>query len=244
MNAHPSDQRALLVVREHDTALLQLRHRLRALPQQARIDELTAEDLATAGERAVAWGAVEDARTELRRIETDVELVETRIARDTERESASSSVKDVTALETEIHSLRDRLALLEDAELAVMERVESAEKAVALIDGRTLERADAIAALRAEQSSAAAEIEAEIATQEAERQTAAAIVGAELIAAYEARRARTGVGAGLLRQRSCGACSIELTGSDLERIRQLADDAVTFCPDCDAILVRTEESGL
>lgn len=244
MNAHPSDQRALLTLQALDTELLQLRHRLRSLPQQSAIDALRTENDATSRERAVAWGDVEDARAELRRIETDVELVDARIARDTEREASSSSSKDVNALEAEIHSLRDRKSLLEDAELVVMERVEAAERAVAEVDGRVSERADAIAALESELAAASATIHDEIAATEAERSTAAALVGAELLERYEDRRARTGTGAGLLRLRTCGACSIELTGADIERIRHLADDQVAFCPECEAILVRTEESGL
>lgn len=244
MNAHPSDQRALLTVQELDTELLQLRHRLRSLPQQVEIDALRAESDATSRERALAWGEVEDARAELRRIETDVELVDARIARDTEREASSSSSKDVNALEAEIHSLRERKSLLEDAELVVMERVEAAERAVAEIDGRVSERADAIASLEAQQAAASAEIEQLIVAKNDERATAAALVGAELIELYETRRGRTGTGAGLLRLRTCGACSIELTGADIERIRHIADDQVAFCPECDAILVRTEESGL
>jgi uncharacterized protein len=35
-----------------------------------------------------------------------------------------------------------------------------------------------------------------------------------------------------------------LSGTDLSTIRQAAADAVVTCPECGAILVRTEESGL
>jgi predicted nucleic acid-binding Zn-ribbon protein len=35
-----------------------------------------------------------------------------------------------------------------------------------------------------------------------------------------------------------------LTGSDLEQVRAAPADDVVFCPDCGAILVRTEESGI
>ena len=35
-----------------------------------------------------------------------------------------------------------------------------------------------------------------------------------------------------------------LSGTDLQRIRQAADDAIVNCPECGCILVRTEESGL
>jgi predicted nucleic acid-binding Zn-ribbon protein len=35
-----------------------------------------------------------------------------------------------------------------------------------------------------------------------------------------------------------------LSGTDLNTIRQAQDDDVVQCPECGAILVRTEESGL
>ena len=35
-----------------------------------------------------------------------------------------------------------------------------------------------------------------------------------------------------------------LAGTDLQAIRQAAEDAVVTCPECGCILVRTEESGL
>jgi len=37
---------------------------------------------------------------------------------------------------------------------------------------------------------------------------------------------------------------VTLTGSDLEMVRRAAPDEVILCPDSNAILVRTAESGL
>ena len=68
---------------------------------------------------------------------------------------------------------------------------------------------------------------------------------AELLAFYEQRRVRGGgVGAALLQHRTCGGCTMTLTGSDLESVRLAAPDEVVQCPECDRILVRTDESGL
>ena len=35
-----------------------------------------------------------------------------------------------------------------------------------------------------------------------------------------------------------------LTGSDLDTVRRAASDDVLLCPECDRILVRTDESGI
>jgi uncharacterized protein len=52
------------------------------------------------------------------------------------------------------------------------------------------------------------------------------------------------VGAALLRQRTCQGCNMTLTGSDLDTVRRSGPDDVLLCPECDRILVRTEESGI
>ncbi|QEO13057.1 hypothetical protein FLP10_00450 [Agromyces intestinalis] len=245
MKATPSAQLDLLRVQALDTRLAQLAHRLGALPQTAELAELATRDDVQRRARAEALGALEDIRTELGRIESDVQIVEARIARDGERLTHTSSMKDVTALESELVSLRKRLSDLEDQELVVMQRAEDAERVVASID----EERAAIAAdrlrLEGERGDAASALDADRVAAERDREAVAGLVPDDLLAFYEQRRTRGGgVGAALLRQRTCGGCTITLTGSDLERVRRAADDDVLQCPECDRILVRTDESGL
>ena len=66
----------------------------------------------------------------------------------------------------------------------------------------------------------------------------------DLLTLYEKQRERYGVGASHLRARVSSASGVELTGSDLETVRAAAPDEVVMCPDSNAILVRTGESGL
>lgn len=244
MNAHPTEQRTLLRLQELDTRALQLAHQERTLPQDAQLAELDVADGATARERLEAHTAAEAVRTEFARLEADVEVVKARIERDTARESAVASPKDLEALEHELGSLRARLSMLEDGELELMEQLEAAETELALIEGRAAERADARAVLDAARAERLAEIAAEREDVTADRRALAATIDPALLDEFEKRRARGAVAAGLLRQKTCGACSIELTGTDLERVRQQSAETLVFCPECDAILVRTEESGL
>ncbi|WP_438855945.1 zinc ribbon domain-containing protein [Agromyces sp. M3QZ16-3] len=245
MKASPADQEQLLRLQAIDTRLQQLAHRLRSLPQTAELASLGDRDTAVRGRRAEAIGALEDARAELGRIESDVEVVEKRIARDGDRLTHTSSMKDVQALEAELVSLRKRLSDLEDAELIVMEKVEAAEAHVAGIDRERAELAESTAALEAARDEAAGGLGTEREQAERDRGTIASTVPDDLLRFYEDRRVRGGgIGAALLRQRTCGGCTITLTGSDLEAVRRAADDEVVQCPECDRILVRTSESGL
>src|SRR5690606_28869870 len=114
----------LLDLQALDTRLAQLDHRAKSLPELAALQELGRESDALRVTLAEQNGAVEDTQLELGRVEADVKVVEERIARDSERLQASSSVKDVAALEQELGALRKRLNDLEEIELTVMERLE------------------------------------------------------------------------------------------------------------------------
>lgn len=245
MKASPADQEQLLRLQSLDTRLQQLDHRLGSLPQTTPLAELMQRDVAVRGTRADAIGVLEDARAELRRLESDVAVVEARIARDGDRLQHTSSVKDVTALESELAALAKRLSDLEDQELVVMERVEEAEVAVSSIDMQRAAIVADTATLEGERDEAAGGLAVERDQTERDRAVVASGVPTDLLAFYEQRRTRGGgVGAALLRQRTCSGCTMTLTGSDLETVRRSALDDVLQCPECDRILVRTDESGL
>lgn len=244
LKAAPDDQALLLDLQALDTKLQQIGHRLAKLPEQILLAELAAERDAVHRSAAEHIGSLEDARIELGRVESDVAVVDARIARDTERAQGSSSVKDVQALEQELVALAKRKSDLEDIELAVMETVEEREKVVAgvraeldALDGR-------IAAATAARDTALEGLESERQHAEANRTTVAGRVPDDLLALYEKQRGRYGVGASHLRGGVSSASGVTLNASDLNVVRAAAPEDVLLCPDSNAILVRTAESGL
>ena len=212
LTASPQDQARLLDLQGLDTRLRQLEHKASTLPEHKEIERLAAQGVELRSRLSTATGAWEDNQAEIRRLESDVEIVETRAQRDRDRLQTSSSVKDVQALEAELVSLAKRRSDLEDIELGLMEVAEG---------------------LRAEQEQVAGE-----------RERLAASLPGDLVALYEKQRARYGYGASLLRARVSSASGVALTESDLAGIRKAAPDAVLLCPESQAILVRTGESGL
>ena len=244
LTAPPETQALVLDLQALDTHLQQLAHREKTLPEHA---ELTAIKAAAESVRATlvdARGELEDSRTELGRVESDVTLVEARIARDGERLQASSSTKDIAGLEHEVASLRARLSDLEEIQLTVMERVEVLELKAAAAQAQQQDHAERLAAASSAFEAARVVLSEERAGVVAEREALVARIPAELVALYEKQRERYGVGASHLRARVSSASGVELTGSDLETVRSAATDAVLLCPDSNAILVRTSESGL
>ncbi|HRP99865.1 MAG TPA: hypothetical protein PK781_05325 [Terrimesophilobacter sp.] len=244
MKASPEDQARLLDLAALDTREQQLSHRAKSLPELAELAEL---ETSTAEVRALLLaqtGEREDTEREFGRIESDVEVVTTRIARDTERLESSSSVKDVAGLELELASLRTRLDNLEDMQLTLMELLEEREKTEQGTRQEFEEFQSRVADASARRDAALAEIEAERATVTDDRGKLVAVLPAELVALYEKQRERYGVGASHLRGGVSSASGVTLHESDLAAIRAAAPDDVVLCPSSNAILVRTSESGL
>lgn len=244
LTASPEDQALLLDLQALDTRLAQLTHKAASLPELATLASLTAEDEALRLTLLERQGAVEDIELELRRVESDVEVVEARIARDAERLATSSSVKDVAALEQELAALKNRLNDLEEIELVVMERLEEAQAALAETTSARATLRERIAEVEVARDAALTELTAERTTAAAGRRTIEGKVPADLLALYEKQRARYGTGASLLRGGVSLASGVKLLEDELQKIRVAAPDAVLICPSSDAILVRTDESGL
>ncbi|MHB1172658.1 MAG: zinc ribbon domain-containing protein [Lacisediminihabitans sp.] len=244
LKASPDDQARLLELQAIDTRLRQLDHKARTLPELATIAILLSDAAELRLELTSSTGALEDARLELRRVEADVAVVEARITRDSERLQASSSVKDVAGLESELTGLRKRQLDLEEIELGVMERLETLEVAARESGSRNAELQAEVAGVEAERDGALGALASERAHAAANRSTIASKLPAELLALYERQRERYGSGASLLRGGASTASGVKLNESDMAVIRAAAPDDVLLCPDSNAILVRTAESGL
>ncbi len=244
LKASPDDQALLLDLQALDTRLAQLDHRARSLPELVTLGDLARQADAIRVTLVEQNGAVEDTQLELSRIEADVKLVEDRIARDSDRLQASSSVKDVAALEQELAALRKRLGDLEEIELTVMERLEEQQAAAASTTAELERVLSSIAETEAARDAALATITGERNTAAAGRRTIEGKVPADLLALYEKQRARYGTGASLLQHGVSKASGVKLLEDELQKIRAAAPDDVLICPSSDAILVRTSESGL
>jgi uncharacterized protein len=244
LTAPPETQAVLLTVAEIDLAVQRARASKAGLLQALHIHTLSAAVEEIRSRRHEAFIEREGMRSELLRAESDVEIVNKRIAVDHERLNHTASAKDAQGLEHELDSLRTRRAHLEDIELAIMERLEAVEAAEAQLESELTTAEEALEAARAAETSESARLDAEIASLESSRSTLVAALPADLLALYERQRERYGVGASHLRGGVSSASGVALTESDLQAIRQAAPDAVVMCPDSNAILVRTAESGL
>jgi uncharacterized protein len=240
LDAPIEDQRALLELQRHESAVDRLTARRGTLPEDARLAEL-AEALVVvdqlAAERGGSLAVVQRAQA---RLEDEIDMV-TGKARSEEDRAASGRVtspKELTAIQEEVAALKRRQVALEDNLLEQMEQRENLEAEQAELAGRR----EAITAEQAEvtkaRDSALAEIDQELAIEQAALAAVAPRVGEELRRLYDQiRRRQGGVGAAALVGATCQGCRVSMSAVELAAIRKLPADTVKRCENCRRILV-------
>jgi uncharacterized protein len=245
MKADPAVQQRLLDLAEIDAELSRLTHRRRTLPEHAALTAAEAV-LRTARDKLVETEtAAGDLDRDISRLERDVEAVRARVQRDNALlAGAGIGAKQATDLQHELETLARRQAVLEDEELEVMERREAVGVDVEHSRGVLAAAEKEVAAIAERRDSELVDIDTAEAGRQRTRTETVADLPADLLAAYEKRRAQRGVGAALLRQRRCQACRLELDRTALSELRAAPADEIVHCAECGVILVRTPESGL
>ena len=246
MKADPEAQRRLLDLQAIDTALAQLAHKRRTLPELAELETLARQLSALEDERVRAQVAVDDLDRDIARIERDVEQVRTRKDKDQARlDTGRGPARELEALQHELVSLSRRQSELEDSELELMEQRETAQGTLDELLAQQATGREAREAAEARRDQALAEIVKEEEFRTSARQPLSADLPADLVALYDKiREVSGGLGAALLKGGRCGGCRLELAGSERARIKAAPPDEVVRCDECRRIMVRTAESGL
>ena len=244
MKAAPEAQRRLLDLQAVDTALAQLAHRRKNLPELAEIEAAAREISALEDERVRAQVAVDDLDRDISRFEKDIEQVRTRKDRDKQRLEAGGAVREIEGLQHELATLNRRQSELEDSELELMEQRESAETTLSEVKGRLATAVERRAAAERRRDEVLADIAKEEEFKSSSRAPLAGDLPADLVTLYDKIRLDSGLGAALFKQGRCGGCRIELYGADLARVKAAPADEVVRCEECRRIMVRTAESGL
>jgi predicted nucleic acid-binding Zn-ribbon protein len=245
VKAEPAVQRQLLDLAEVDAELARVAHRRRNLPELAEITEAEKRLRERRDALVAAQTTASDLEREVSKQEREIESVRARAERDRKlMESGSVSAKQLADLERELETLARRQSVLEDDQLELMERKEAVDadvqRTAAEVDKAEQELADA----QRRRDEALADLDTTQARREADRENLVPKLPENLLALYERVRAHKGIGAALLKSRRCGACQLELDRSSIAEIKAAPDDEVVQCENCDAILVRTPESGL
>lgn len=238
MKANTQDQKRLLELVDFDLSLV------RNAGDRAKL--LSATDISEASEKALvlsdrlidARNRVGDLELELKRSENDLELVENRIAKDNQRLSSTTSAKDAQGIEHELTTLAKRKSELEDAELGIMEVLETVRAELSAAEAAKSAAEQELAELRAALEANTSVLDSARAELSSKRSALVGLIDPELAAAYQ-RKADRNVAVGKLVGRECGACRLSITATNLEEIVALPTDEIAECPNCQAYLVRS-----
>ncbi|MEN9753313.1 MAG: hypothetical protein RL670_1004 [Actinomycetota bacterium] len=228
----------LLALTRQDQKLAQLRSRLQVLNTGVGLKSFQETSSAANAELLQIQNQFEAISGELKKTEADLATVVQRIERDRERLNQSSSPKDIQGIEAELVTLNKRKADLEDVELAQLEEQEDTEQQLHASSKIAAEASKALAEATAHLEAEIAAVRAEVDELSLERGKVQARLGAELTDLYE-RKAARGIPVGRLSGGECGACRMQIGAVDLDNLLKSAADDVVFCPECQAILVRS-----
>jgi predicted nucleic acid-binding Zn-ribbon protein len=232
---------------EHQSTLLELsRIDLQLRRNQKSIDEITRGDevlaqrqllLANSERLLVARNELDALELELVRAETDLNLVETRIAKDEQLLQQSSNQKDVQGIQSQLQALAKRRGELEDAELVLLERKDEISASLQSINDERAEIQTVLATLETQQTAGLAKLTSGQQLLREDRARNLSQLSSELAEHYEKLFAK-GVGVGRLDGLVCDACGMTLGGDSLESVRNTPADELAHCGECGAILVR------
>lgn len=246
MKAPVDAQLKLLDLQATDTAIAQVQHRRKSLPEHAALAEAQ-QRRGRLTEQITAIGTqVSDLELDQAKAEADLVPVRQRLIRnETRRDDGSvTDPKQLQSMIEEIGHLKKRISDLEDAELEVMGAAETAQAQYnELVAGRTMVETE-MRALLATRDAATKLLDAELRGLDATRIRLVGILPRDLVDLYDRLRGRLGTGAAALRARRCGGCQIEADTAALMAYAAAAPDDVLRCEECDRILVRTLESGI
>nr|WP_253945288.1 C4-type zinc ribbon domain-containing protein [Nocardioides sp. zg-DK7169] len=217
------------------------------MPEIARLAELSAKRADVANLVRDARIDVDDLTLEQSKVEADVEQVKVRRDRDRDRveQGLITNPRDLERMNHELQSLERRIASLEDQELEVMERLETAQARLDELTGMLTETEAEIAELETAREEKQSDIDAKLVDVEAQRGPSVEGMPSDLLALYDKlRAAKNGIGAAELRQRRCNGCQLGIDAAELASIKATPADTVVRCEECSRILVRTAESGL
>ena len=238
MIASLSDQTKLLAIAAHDVELAKIFNSRKQAQAEAELELASADTLRLSDLLIDARNKVGDLEMELARAEADLGLVANRIAKDKQVLSSTSSAKDAQGIEHELATLATRESDLEDAQLQIMELLESAQQDYEKLKHQKQAADEALSSLEQRVSYELADLGSQAEKIQTERRSAIASIDQELAAAYERKYTR-GVAAGRLAGRDCGACRLSITATSFEELMALPQEELAECPNCQAFLVRS-----
>jgi predicted nucleic acid-binding Zn-ribbon protein len=214
-----------------------LESKAKELSVGGQMDSMRDALLAKSGELNLFRSAHEELSREKNRFESDLDLVEKRIAKDKQLLTQAFSQKEISGLTHELDTLAARKSALEDSELEIIEKIEISALEQSAIEAERELLDEELEAYKVLVRQELAALKALHSQNLASSQSIEQGMPADLLGLFNLRFAR-GIAIGKLLRNTCGACNMTITSTALSALHLVPNDEVASCPVCAAILVR------
>lgn len=240
MRAPREQQLKLLEIQALDTEIKRNLHRLKNIPQVAELEKLKHFDLEVEKKNVQLGTLVADKKRELRRVEADLEQLQSRRQLQQGRlDAGQSAAKELMAIESEIKRIVKRQDELETQQLEIIGEIEKYAQIQAKIDAKKAEIQVRQQNLEAEMGSQMGDLNTAVEDLQRRREALAVGIDTELYETYAEIAAKTGgVGAVKITDLRVENIELEFSAAEASRIRQADPDEVLFSEEYDYILVR------
>lgn len=232
------EQRRLLDLEETDKALAKSAHESENLASEQEARSLDQRRHALHLEAVRRRTEAEDFGRQAKRIDEDIERVRARQNRNKELANSGADARLQRELQHESDSLDRRRRELEDAEISFLEREEEEGAHAARVAHEEATVAADLEEARVRAARDRKELDDRIAGLKKDREDVVSRVSKPLLDLYSDARSRRGIGVALLEGSQCSACRLELTLSELTRLRETSADEVETCEECGCLLIR------
>ena len=152
-----------------------------------------------------------------------------------------TAAKDLSALQSEIASIRVQQEALEEQEMSLLEEVEQTETEMAKNRATRGGAEVDLAEIDARIAQAEGVIDAELSGYEREKSGHAEGLPVKIMNKYESLRSSErlgGIAAAAFTEKGCGGCKMQLPRLEVSRMREEPEDALLQCENCGRMLVR------
>lgn len=235
--ASATQQELLLEVSKLDLSIARTGVELDNAERSDVIDTLRTKLLSTSENLLQAHANSENLSGEIKKIASDVELVEQRIARDLDKAKQVSSEREQKAVNQELESLKARLSALEDSELSLMESLEVAKDEIEKIAQQRAALNVELEAELSKQQGQTMTLKAQLSELNDKRNAAFEKLEEELQKLY-VRKASRGIAVAQTLGRDCSACRLSINAVQFEAMMAEPAEHLPTCPNCDAMIIR------
>jgi predicted nucleic acid-binding Zn-ribbon protein len=224
---------ALLTLQEHDQRIARLEAELERIPaEEKRLENKLAQETAHFEKLKVETRQIEADR---KKLELEVETKKTAIAKYRTQQQLTRKNEEFTALEHEIAHAEKDIVALEDTEIELMLRYETAQKEVAAEQTKVKLWQEQAHQLRSELAKKKTTLEADLQQTEEKQQAAEKLVEDATLSRYQRiLESKGNVAVVAIEHETCTGCHMKLTHQTI--VSAKGQNALVTCENCGRIV--------